>query len=100
MLPSPLEKFINEAQKLCFEFVWDRKRDKMRSVTIHDTSNGGISIPDIKTYTKALKLTCFRKSHQNKPNLRKTLQAICPEIDLVKTYGPSMLAAKKGTLFG
>ena len=27
MLPNPLDKFINEVQKLCFEFVLDRKRD-------------------------------------------------------------------------
>ena len=47
MLPNPPDKFINEVQKLCIEFVWDRKRDKIkRSVAIHNTSSGGINIPD------------------------------------------------------
>ena len=62
---------------------------------IHNTSNGGINIPDIKTYIKALKLTWLRKLYQNKPNWRTILQATCPEIDSVKTYGPSMLTARK-----
>ena len=29
MLHNPLEQFINEAQKLCFKFMWDRKQDKV-----------------------------------------------------------------------
>ena len=56
MLPNPPDKFINDAQKLCFEFLWERKRDKIkRSIVIHNTSNGGINIPDIETHIKALK---------------------------------------------
>ena len=96
MLPNPLDKFINEVQKMCFEFVWDRKRDKIkRSIAIHNTSNRGINIPDIKTYIKALKLTWLRKLYQNQPNWRRFLQATCPEIDSIKTYRPSMLTARK-----
>ena len=101
MLPNPPEKFINEVQKLCFEFKWDRKRDKIkRSIAIHNTSIRGINIPDIKMYIKALKLTWLIKLYQNKPNWRKMLHAPCPEIDSVKTYGPSMLTARKVNPFG
>ena len=51
MLPNHQDTFINEVQKLCFEFKWDRKRDKIkRSFVIHNALNGGINIPDIKTY--------------------------------------------------
>ena len=68
MLPNPPDKFINEVQKLCFEIVWDRKQDKIKkSTAIHNASHGGVSIPDIKTYSKALKLTWSRKSYQKKP---------------------------------
>ena len=99
MFPNPPYKFINEVQKLCFDFVWDRKRDKTkRSVVIHNTSNRGINIPDIKTYIKALKLTWLRKLYQNKPNWRTILQATCPEIDSVKTYVPRMLTTRKVNL--
>ena len=56
---------------------------------------GGIDIPDIKTHIKALKLAWLRNLYQNKPNWSKILQAICPEIDSLKTYGPSMLTARK-----
>ena len=69
---ASLDKFINEVQKLCFEFVWDRKQDKIKqSSASRNVSNGGINIPDIKTYIKALKLTWLRKLYQNKANLRK-----------------------------
>ena len=100
MLPNPPEKFINEVQKLCSEFVWDRKQDKIKqSSASHNISNGGINIPDIKTYIKALKVTWLRKLHRNKPNWRKFLHAKCPEIDLIETYGPSMLTARKANPF-
>ena len=55
----------------------------------------GINIPDIKMYIKALKLTWLRKLYQNKPYWRTILQATCPEIDSIKTHGPSMLTARK-----
>ena len=84
----------------CFDFVWDRKPDKIkRSIAIYSTSNGGINITNIKTYIKALKVTWLRKLHRNKPNWRKFLHAKCPEIDLIETYGPSMLTARKANPF-
>ena len=95
MLPNPLDKFINEVQKMCFEFVWDRKRDKIKgSTAIHNSSNGGVTIPDIKMYIKALILTWLRNLYQNKQNWRNISQATCPEIDSIKTHGPSMLTAR------
>ena len=33
MLPNPPDEFINEVQKQCFEFVWNRKRDKIKLVS-------------------------------------------------------------------
>ena len=52
MLPIPPDK----VQKLCYDFVWDRKRDKIqRLIAIHNASSGGINIPDIKMYIMALK---------------------------------------------
>ena len=56
---------------------------------------GFFNISNIKTYIKALKLTWLRKLYQNKPNWRKYLQATCPEIDSVETFGHSVLTARK-----
>ena len=76
--------------------MWDRKRAKIkRFIAIQNISHGGINIPDIKTYIKAPKLTWLRKLYQNKSDWRKRLQATCPEIDSIKTHGPSMLTARK-----
>ena len=95
-LSATLGPAANSLFKLCFESVYDRKRDKIkRSTAIHNTSNGGINIQDIKTYIKTLRLTLLRKLYQNKPNWRNILQATCPEINSIKTYGPSVLTAKK-----
>ena len=101
MFPNPPYKFINEVQKLCFDFVWDRKRDKTkRSVVIHNTSNRGINIPDIKTYIRVLILTWLMKFYQNRSNWRNILWATCPEIDSIKIYGPNMLTTRNVNSFG
>ena len=96
MLPIPPDK----VQKLCFDFLWDRKRDKIqRLIAIHNASSGGINIPDIKMYIKALKLTWLRKrrnvSKQTQP--KKHSAGNMPWNRLSQTHGPSMLTTKKVT---
>ena len=72
-----------------FEFVWDRKWDKIKgSIAVHNTTSGGINTPDIKMCIKALQLTWLRKLYQNRPNSRNILQATYLEIDSVQTFSP------------
>ena len=33
MLPNAPDKFLNQVQKLCFEFVWDRKTGQNKEVS-------------------------------------------------------------------
>ena len=68
MLPNPPDKFIRELQEKCFEFIWDGKRDKIkRSIATLHTKEGGINIPDIKTYIDALKITWINRLIKDPP---------------------------------
>ena len=58
LLPDPPDNFVKALQKICFQFVWNGKQDRIaRKTTIKDVNSGGLNIPDIKTYILALKLT-------------------------------------------
>ena len=52
---------MKDLQKICFQFVWNGKQDRIaRKTTIKDVKSG-LNIPDIKTYILALKLTWIKK---------------------------------------
>ena len=58
LLPDPHDNCVKDLQKICFQFVWNGKQDRIaRKMTIKDVKSGGLNIPDIKTYILALKLT-------------------------------------------
>ena len=62
LLPDPPDNFVKEVQKICFQFVWNGKQDRIaRKTTINDVKSAGLNIPDIKTYFLALKLKCIKK---------------------------------------
>ena len=51
---------MKDLQKICFQFVWNGKQDRIaRKTTIKDVKSG-LNIPDIKTYILALKLTWIK----------------------------------------
>ncbi len=45
LLPNPPDSEIRNIQKMCFDFVWDKKTDKIkRNYSIQSVKNGGIDI--------------------------------------------------------
>ena len=53
---------MKDLQKICFQFVWNGKQDRIaRKTTIKDVKSGGLNIPDMKTYILALKLIWIKK---------------------------------------
>ena len=58
LLSDPHDNFVKDLQKICFQFVWNRKQGRIaRKTTIKDVQNG-LAIPDTKTYIMlALKFT-------------------------------------------
>ena len=62
LLPNPPDEYINSLQKLCYEFVWNKKPDKINRKTVHKSvQEGGLGLPYLKTFISALKLTWIRK---------------------------------------
>ena len=62
LLPDPPDTFIEDLQKMVFRFVWNRKRDRIsRDTAVKHTADGGLGIPQIKSFMSALKLTWIRK---------------------------------------
>ena len=58
LLPNPPDEYINSLQKLCYEFVWNKKSGKINRKTIHKSvQEGGLGLPHLKTFISALKLT-------------------------------------------
>ena len=89
LLPNPPDKQIQELQDMCYKFVWDKKRDKIkRKYAVHSIEKGGIGIPDIKVFIQALKLSWIRKLYTRSLKWKKILLVVCPEISVIDNLGP------------
>ena len=61
-MPSPPDKLVDASQKTVYEFVWNRKQDRInRKITIKSIAKGGLGIPKLRDYINALKLIWIRK---------------------------------------
>ena len=61
LLPNPPDNLVDELQKTVFEFVWNRKQDRIsRKTAIKNITKGGLEIPKIRQYINALKLMWVR----------------------------------------
>ena len=57
LLPNPPDEIIMFYKKKFFSFVWNNKRDRInRKTSIQPLNKGGLGIPVIKHYIKALQL--------------------------------------------
>ena len=94
MLPNPPDNVIQQLQTMCFQFVWDKKRDKVkRKVATQDIQNGGMSIPHIAALIKSLKLTWLKKCY-SKTQCAKWKQILlkeCPQVEMLEEYGSFVL---------
>ena len=94
MLPNPPDQMVEHLRKMCYHFVWEGKKDKVkRTVAIHSIKEGGIGIPHIESYVKSLILTWFKKMQSvcYLPKWKIILHGICPEVEMVKDYCPIVL---------
>ena len=73
LLPFPPKRFVNALQKVCFQFVWNGRQDRIaRKTTIKDVTNAGFNVPDIKhIYILALKLTWPKQIKDSKSSMGK-----------------------------
>lgn len=62
LLPNPPDDLINAIQLAVYQFVWNRKNDRIsRKISHKNIEQGGINIPDIRKYIHALKITWIKK---------------------------------------
>lgn len=62
VLPNPPDDKIKEIQNIFFSFLWSGKPDKIkRKVMIGLFENGGLKMPDIRSFCYSLKMTWINK---------------------------------------
>ena len=84
LLPDPPDNFVKDLPKICFQFVWNRKQDRIaRKTTIKD-----VNIPDIKTYILALKLTWIKRLNISNHKWRNVPMELYPFLHQLECYGP------------
>ena len=61
-LPTPSDKFIKEIENLLYQFLWDKKPDKIKRIQITQNYNkAGLQMINLKQFIKSLKISWFRR---------------------------------------
>ena len=56
-LPNPSDTFFKKLNTICYDFIWDKKPDKIkRSIMISDYSDGGLRMLHLESFAKSLKI--------------------------------------------
>ena len=96
LLPNPPDNYVQDLQKLCFKFVWDKKPDRInRRTAIKTVRDGGLGIPDIKQYMKALKIAWIRKFKTTHHAWKQVALQSYPKLGDLEKLGPSLYCAEK-----
>ena len=86
VLPNPPESFINNIEKLLFQFIWDNKPDKIkRSIIINEIEEGGLKLTHMTSQCEAIKATWIQRL-LNEENTGKW--KLFMQIELDKIGGP------------
>lgn len=92
LLPDPPDLFIQKLQMMCFKFVWNGKQNKInRNTSIKSIKHGGLSIPDVRKYIYALKLSWVRKVNTTKHKWKSIVIEQYPFLENLERYGPLFL---------
>ena len=97
LLPNPPDHYITNLQKMCFQFVWGGKQDRIsRKTVIKSVKNGGLNVPDIKKYISALKLSWIRKVTTSTHKWKNIAFNRFPFLQNLKLYGSCYVCANAG----
>ena len=90
LLPDPPDHYVKNLQKLCFQFVWGGKQDRISRNTItKSVKNGGLNVPDVRQYISALKLMWIRKFINTSHKWKNIAKNEFPFLQNLQLYGPS-----------
>ena len=91
LLPNPPDNLVNELQKTVFQFVWNRKQDRIsRKIAVRSIAKGGLGIPNIKTYINALKLIWIRKLKTSEHKWKSIIKSTYPKVVWSEQLGSSL----------
>ena len=91
LLPNPPDSLVDALQKTVFQFVWNRKQDRIsRKVTVKTIAKGGLGIPNIRHYINALKLSWIRKLKTSDYKWKGIITSTYPKVLLLEQLGSSL----------
>ena len=91
LLPNPPDKFLDALQKCCYQFVWNKKPDKIKRKTAHkNIKHGGLGIPNLRKFVAALKLSWIRKFQQTNHKWKMIAEYNFPMLNDLDKYGPEI----------
>ena len=91
LLPNPPDSLVDALQKTVFQFVWNRKQDRIsRKVTVKTIAKGGLGIPNIRHYINALKLSWIRKLKTSDHKWKGIITSTYPKVLLLEQLGSSL----------
>ena len=97
-LPNPTERTINAIQNLFLNFLWNGKSNKIRKdVSIQQASMGGLGMPDIKSFTNALKITWIRRAKESNQTWSAILNQQIPDFNMIYKVGSEIARTLKDT---
>lgn len=95
LLPNPPELWINKFQKLCFQFVWNKKQDRIaRKISMKEVKSGGLGIPDLHTYIASLKIMWIRKLRTSSHKWITIAKSNFPFLNNLQCYGPNYVCIR------
>ena len=91
LLPNPPDNLVNELRKTVFQFVWNRKQDRIsRKIAVRSIAKGGLGIPNIKTYINTLKLIWIRKLKTSEHKWKSIIKSTYPKVVWFEQLGSSL----------
>ena len=93
LLPNPPDIFFQSCQQACYRFVWNKKPDKInRKTAFKSIKNGGIGLPELKTFVQSLKLSWIRRAEKTSHKWKHIFLSNFPKWPNFNKHGPEYLS--------
>jgi exonuclease III len=100
LLPNPPGYFTKNLQKLCYDFVWNGKPDKISRKMVHNpVEKGGIGLPNLEHFEMSLKITWIRKFIHTEHKWKNVILQGFPLIANMNNFGPEITSRYQGNPF-
>ena len=87
-MPSPTNALLKELEKICYDFIWKKKRHEVSKTTLClSWEQGGLGLINIQEFDNSLKLTWLKKMFANTPDWLEFATAY--NIDRLLWTGPN-----------